>query len=131
MNLIRVSTGKKFKKKPFSRSIKYPKQKIQEIENENPQIGAIFKEFWVKEVRNAFAHSKYKIENGLFIKTDEDFKMPLGDLQRKIDLLTGYWRYLISKIAEEQISAYEKKVIRTKNGVTISFSGETLPSDIE
>ncbi len=131
MNLIRVSTGKKFKKKPFSCSIKYPKQKIQEIENENLQIGAIFKEFWVKEVRNAFAHSKYKIENGLFIKTDEDFKMPLGDLQRKIDLLAGYWRYLISKIAEEQISAYEKKVIRTKNGVTISFSGETLPSDIE
>lgn len=130
MNLIRVSEGKKFEKEPIPPSIKYPAKKIREIAKANPQIGTMFKELWVREVRNAFAHSKYKIEKGFFVKTDEDFKIPLADLQAKINLCSSYWRYLHRKIGKEQVFAYEKKVFHTRDGTTITISGQKLPPDL-
>jgi hypothetical protein len=130
MNLIRVSEGKRTELEPFKKSVKYPDEKMYAIAEANPQVGTIFKEFWVRQVRNAFAHSKYKIEKGLFIKTDEDFKISLAELQLKFDLCSTYWRYLQSKIAKEQVLAQEKKVFHTENGTTISISSEKLPPDI-
>jgi len=129
MNVIRVSNGKKFEETPIPKSIKHLGKKIYLIADENPQIGTIFEEFWVRQVRNAFAHSKYKIEKGFFIKTDENFEIPLANLQAKIDLCSSYWRYLHSKIGKEQAFALEKKVFHTKDGNTIVISGQKLPSD--
>ena len=129
MNMIRVSKGENFEGKPFPKSKKYPRQKIRLISKENSQIGKIFEEFWSGPVRNAFAHSKYKIEEGLFIKTDEDFSIPLADLQAKIDLCKGYWRYLYRKIAKEEAFALEKKVFFMRDGSTIVISGRELPPD--
>lgn len=129
MNLIRVSEGKEFAKEPISKSVKFPSEKVRVINKANPEVGAIFNEFWVREVRNAFAHSKYKIEGGFFVKTDEDFKISIPELQAKINLCKDYWRYLEHKIAEEQIFAQEKKVLYTKNGLTIAFSSEIIPDN--
>lgn len=130
MNLIRVSKGEKISKTPIPKSLKYPREKISLIAQENSQVGKIFQEFWIRQVRNAFSHSKYKIERGLFIKTDEEFQITLAELQRKIDLLSGYWRYLHNKVGKEEVFALDKKVFHTKNGDTVTISGEEVPSDI-
>ncbi len=68
MNLIRVSEGKRVEQEPFKKNIKYPDEKVHAIANANAQIGTIFNEFWVRQVRNAFSHSKYKIESGFLLK---------------------------------------------------------------
>jgi hypothetical protein len=127
MNLIRVSEGKEFAKEPIPKSVRFPSGKVAKINRANPEVGAIFKEFWVREVRNAFAHSKYKIEEDFFIKTDEDFKISIPQLQAKINLCKDYWGYLETKIAEEQIFAQENKVLHAKNDAVIKFSSETIP----
>jgi len=129
MNMIRVSKGKKCEEKPIPKSIRSPGKKIRLIAEENPHISKIFEGFWIRQVRNAFAHSKYKIEKGFFIKTDEQFNISLADLQAKIDLCRSYWRYLHRKIAKEQAFALEKKVFYTRDGHTIVISGQKLRFD--
>lgn len=127
MNLINVSSGRKIENEPIPKSYRYPKQKIPFIAKQNSDLGEIFIEFWLPQVRNAFAHSKYKLVGGYFVKTDEDFTISMPDLQAKIDLCSGYWRYLQSRIAKEQVYAMEKKVFHTSDGKTIVISGDKMP----
>lgn len=122
MNLAEIARGGRFKEKPFSSSIKYPLEKIKRIEKVNKRLGNVLREIYCKEVRNAFAHSKYKFEGGYFIKTDEDFRISIEDLQDKIDLLNSYWSFLYYKIAQEQVVAMEDGVIKTRNGAVIKIS---------
>lgn len=129
-NLIRVSKGKTFAKDPFDKAAMYPADKIRLVNGANPKVGAIFNEFWVREVRNAFSHSKYKIDGGFFIKTDEDFKISIPELQAKIDVCKDYWWYLQDKIAKERISTQKKKVLTTRNGYTITFSSDAIPDKL-
>jgi len=130
INLIRVSKGKAFVKKPFNEATKYPADKIRVINHANPEVGAIFNEFWIREVRNAFSHSKYRIDGGFFVKTDENFKISTPELQAKIDVCRGYWNYLQDKIGKEQIFFQEKKVLTTKNGDTITISSDAIPDKL-
>jgi len=130
INLIRLSKGKAFVKKPFNEAAKYPADKIRLINHANPEVGAIFNEFWVREVRNAFSHSKYKIDGGFFVKTDENFKISIPELQAKIDVCRDYWNYLQDKIGKEQIFFQEKKVLTTKNGDTITISSDAIPDKL-
>lgn len=130
INLIRVSQGKPFAEEPFSKAVKYPDEKIRIIKSENPELGSIFNQFWVREVRNAFSHSKYRIEKGFFTKTDENFKISIPELQARIDVCKDYWNYLQHKIVEEQIFLQEKKVIKTKNGDTLTVSTDSIPDEL-
>jgi hypothetical protein len=127
LNLIRVANGQKCEKQPIPESIRHPVEKIPLISKENQQVGAIFNEFYSSKVRNAFAHSKYKIENGFFIKTDEDFSIALPEFTQKVELCDSYWRYISNRIAREQAFAMEKKVFQTTDGSTIRVSGEKIP----
>jgi len=116
MNLAKVAKGEKFQKKPFSSSTKYPLTKINSIAEKNRELGLILKNIYCREVRNAFAHSKYNISGNYFIKTDEDFKMAIEDLQEKIDLLNAYWGFLYWNIGQEQVWAMSKGQVKTKKG---------------
>jgi hypothetical protein len=129
-NLIRVSEGKEFAKQPFNKTARHPADKIRVLIVENPEVGAIFNEFWVREVRNAFSHSKYRIDKGFFIKTDEDFKISTRELQAKIDVCRDYWNYLQDKITKEQAFLHEKKVLTTKNDDTITISSDAIPDKL-
>lgn len=130
VNLVRVSQGKEFAKEPFNKVAKYPADKIRLISRLSPELGAVFNEFWVREVRNAFSHSKYKIDGGFFIKTDEDFRISILELQAKIDVCRDYWNYLENKIGKEHTFLQEKKVLTTKNGYTITISTDKVPDEL-
>jgi hypothetical protein len=134
INLVRVSQGKLFAKESFPKSAKYRPRALDEkigiINRENPELGSIFNYFWVRQVRNAFSHSKYKIEKGFFIKTDENFKISIPELQAKIDVCKDYWWYLSGKCAKEQLFLQEKKVIKTKNGDTLTVSTDSIPENL-
>jgi hypothetical protein len=129
INLVRVSQGKAFAKEPFKKAQKIP-EKIRLINCANPEVGAILSEFWVREVRNAFSHSKYRIDKGFFFKTDEDFRIWIPELQGRIDLCKDYWNYVQDKIAKEQIFLQEKKVLTTTNGDTITISSDSVPDEL-
>lgn len=122
MNLAIVARGEKFQSKPFPTRVRYPWKKIELIEKQNPELSAILKGFYCREVRNAFAHSKYRIAGNYFIKTDEDFRISIEDLQEKIDLLNAYWEFLYYKIAEEQVKAMKEGIIETRDGDTVKIS---------
>lgn len=122
LNLVEVARGGRFKEKPFPNAIKYPWKKIKLIEKVNKSLGDILREIYCREVRNAFAHSKYKVEGGYFIKTDEDFRISIEDLRDKINLLNAYWSFLYYKIGQEQVIAMKDGVIKTKNGNVIKIS---------
>lgn len=130
VNLARVSQGKEFVKEPFSKAVKHPDQKIQIIKKLNPELGAIFNDFWVRKVRNAFSHSKYKIDGGFFVKTDENFRISMPELQAKIDVCRDYWNYLESKMGKEIVYFQEKKVLKTKNGGTLTISSDAVPDEL-
>jgi len=122
LNLAEIARGGHFKEKPFPSPIKYPWKKIDLIERSNKSFGTILREIYCREVRNAFAHSKYKIEGGYFIKTDEDFRISIEDLQNKINLLNAYWSFLYYKIGQEQVIAMKEGEMKTKNGDVIKIS---------
>jgi len=122
LNLAETARGGHFRKKPFPSSIKYPLEKIDFIERSNKSLGIILREIYCREVRNAFAHSKYKIEGGYFMKTDEDFRISIEDLQDKINLLNAYWGFLYYKIGQEQVIAMKEGEMKTKNGDVIKIS---------
>jgi hypothetical protein len=130
LNLVRVSQGKAFEKKPFDKAAKYPTEKIAIINDANSELGAIFNEFWVREVRNAFSHSKYKIEGGFFVKTDENFRISISELLSKIDVCRDYWNYFEDKIGKEYTLLQEKKVISTRDGYTITISTDAVPDEL-
>jgi len=122
LNLAETARGGHFRKKPFPSPIKYPLEKIDFIERSNKSLGIILREIYCREVRNAFAHSKYKIEGGYFMKTDEDFRTSIEDLQDKINLLNAYWSFLYYKIGQEQVIAMKEGEMKTKNGDVIKIS---------
>lgn len=115
MNLAKLAKGEEFQKKSFSAHAR-PLTKINSIAEKNPDMGLILRSIYCREVRNAFAHSKYNISGKNFIKTDEDFKIPIEGLQEKIDLLNAYWGFLYWNIGREQIWAMSKGQVKTKNG---------------
>jgi hypothetical protein len=130
MNLIRLSRAQTFVDKPFSAGTKYPAQRIQLIKREKPELGAIFDEFWVSQVRNAFSHSKYRIEDGYFVKTDENFRIQIAKLESKINVCSDYYNYLEHRIAKEEALALEKKVFHMSNGDTITISSGKIPENL-
>jgi hypothetical protein len=121
LNLAEIAKGRHFKKKPFPSSIKYPWEKIERIKKANKSLGAILREIYCREIRNAFAHSKYKIEGGYFIKTDENLRISIEHVMEKVNLLNAYWSFLYYKIGQEQIIAMEKGEMKTKNGDVIKI----------
>lgn len=116
MNLAMVAKGEQFKEKPFASSLVYPWQKITAIARINPDLGKILRKIYCREVRNAFAHSKYKIEEGYFIKTDQDFRLSIEDIEHKSNLLNAFWGFLYYKIGQEQVMAMKEGEIKTKDG---------------
>ena len=115
-NLANIAKGRDFQEKPFSNSAVYPWKKIDLIEKSDRDLGRILRGVYCREVRNAFAHSKYKIEAGYFIKTDQDFSIAIEELQAKVNLLNGYWGFLYYMIGKEQMMAMKMGEIRTENG---------------
>lgn len=120
MNLAMVAEGEKFKEKPFSTM--YPLKKIKLIARKKRDLGEILKEIYCREVRNAFAHSKYRIEEGYFVKTDQNYRISVEDFQQKIDLLNAYWGFLYYKIGHEQVMAMKEGEIKTRNGDFIKIN---------
>ncbi len=122
MNLTKVAKGEKFQKKPFANSVKYPSTKIDLITEKNRDLGLMLREICCREVRNAFAHSKYTISGNHFIKTDENFSIDIEDLQEKFNLLNAYWGFLYWNIGQEQIWAMSRGKVKTENGDEIRIS---------
>lgn len=116
LNLVFVASGKRYQKDPFPNSAKYPQNKIEIIDKSERHLGEIFKQFYCREIRNAFVHSKYKFEENHFVKTDENFKIELSALQDKINLLNSFWKYVNFKIAQEQVTAIKTGEMKTKHG---------------
>ena len=113
LNLAMISKGGRFQKEPFPTSYRRKVQrKIELISRENRDLGTIFSAFYCRHIRNAFAHSKYKIEAGYFVKTDEDFKISIDDFIDKTRLLNAYYGFFFFKIGQEQISAMKQDEIQ-------------------
>jgi hypothetical protein len=122
LNLAVVANGGTCVKNPFPKSVVYPMEKIKFIEKASQGLAHLLREVYSKEVRNAFAHSKYSIEGDYFVKTDQDFRISIEDLQNKIHLLNDYWRFLFYMIGREQVQAMEYGEMKTKSGDTIKIN---------
>jgi hypothetical protein len=107
MNLIRLSRGRAYATDPFGNPQLYPTQKIERIKRENPQIGSILERFYSNKLRNAFAHSKYRILDDFIVKTDENWKVAIPDFLVQLTLCRTYWSYLKYKMVEGIMSLYD------------------------
>jgi hypothetical protein len=145
-NLILASEGKRIKANPFDetgrksglfqwlrigstskKSFTNSGKKLKTIKNMNRQVGKLLYSFYMPNVRNAFSHSKYKIENGFFYKTDENFKISADKLETKINRCKAYWDYLQARISDEVAIVYEKGIVKGKDGTTVTVTTSQLP----
>jgi hypothetical protein len=112
LNLVRSANGQEYAKDPFRGVELRTFQKIAAIKKENSKVGALLERFCSNKLRNAFAHSRYRIQGDFIIKTDENWKITIPSFYEKLSLCRTYWSYLKRKMVEGVISLYEDDILR-------------------
>ena len=136
-NLLMVIKGERYSINPYiaqlhksRKEARYPVSKIERIcelanEVDLPEVGNIFKQFFVKQIRNAFYHSDYIITNesfnikyGEYVKIDNVHQksVPLNWLIPKVELGVNVALCVIG-LTMEYIQSYKKdKIVKGRSG---------------
>ena len=136
-NLLKIVSGERYSMYPYigrlhksNKEAKYPVSKIERLsewadEAGHPEIGKLFKTFFVKQVRNAFYHSDYiitkdsfNIKHGEPVKIENIFQhtVPLHWLIPKVELGVNTALAVIGLTIDNIKSYKEDKIVKGRFG---------------
>jgi len=125
-NLAIISQKKQFVANPFPSSVEgipiYPVEKISKINDENHELAEIIRKYYVSNLRNAIAHTKYLIKGDFVFKSDKKkWKMSKTQVKDKDKLVRSVFSYLLNKLSCEQAELM-RNCLTAKNNDTFSVT---------
>lgn len=152
-NMLRILSGHRYSLSPFSKDslppgsgAKYPGEKVRQIIDASadagrPEVGSLFDELLIKEVRNAFYHSDYfltrdgfVIRGGKGVKRGMETKnnIPLTWLMPRLSLGINTGLAMLDLMAAHRGSYTKNKVVRGRMGGNGEYTDiELLASEEE